>query len=595
MFILLLTLPLFADKSAKVIRTFTDGKTSEEILKLEKLNGSTYRLQIPVAKIGTRSWKKWKDVEHIDIKLTDASANKGDDGYWVLADGRMGLFNHDKGIIKERRNPMPLYGVKKGESAFVGIVKGLKYEFSMLVEVKDGKYEIFPRFHIKEINTKPYEDIIIDFTYFKGDKANYSSMGKAYRKYQLKRGEVRPLKERIIGNPRLKYTAESIYMKFQMATFMREDETKQNRGEHWKVEDDLPIQKFRDFENMKSTLKKLKDLGIKKADIVLTNWNWRSNGRNPICSVAESELGGNLGCKELNALGKELGFQVIPHILHTEFYTISPAFDKNDIATNPDGTYKGIMGMGGMGFTPCFKQVYHKHILENYDRMKALGFDAPIHIDVTSAITPYNCFCIDHFATRKDTAEYMNKVGMLSDAFFGGFTSEGPCDHVANTLDYALYVSAYPSYLGKDNPLLERHVPIWQIVYHGIILSNPFASTIDYNCRTRPAKGWGPTNSFTPETRRIKCAEFGGRLSYYWNLTNDANFPDVKEAYDEYMQRAYLQYEFMEYHGELSKDVYVTRYSDGSEIVSNYSDKPFKYKGKLVKSLDYMLLKATTN
>ena len=31
MFILLLTLPLFADKSAKVIRTFTDGKTSEEI------------------------------------------------------------------------------------------------------------------------------------------------------------------------------------------------------------------------------------------------------------------------------------------------------------------------------------------------------------------------------------------------------------------------------------------------------------------------------------------------------------------------------------------------------------------------------------
>ena len=71
LFILLLTLPLFADKSAKVIRTFTDGKTSEEILKLEKLNGSTYRLQIPVAKIGTRSWKKWKDVEHIDIKLTD--------------------------------------------------------------------------------------------------------------------------------------------------------------------------------------------------------------------------------------------------------------------------------------------------------------------------------------------------------------------------------------------------------------------------------------------------------------------------------------------------------------------------------------------
>ena len=582
----------------KVVKTFLDNSTQETTYKLKKINNNTYRLHLPVKNFGHGKWS-YRGVVTIDVKRDEATAMKGEEGYWILPDGRMGKFKHDKGKLQERRNPMSMYGVKKGNEAFVGIINTLKWEYSSVVEVINGKYEIYPRFHIQDIHTKPYEDIIIDFTHFKGKDANYSAMGKAYRKYQLDRGEVKPLKERIVGNPRLKYTTESIFMKFMMASFMREGETNQNRGWHWKPEDDLQIQKFRDFDNMMNVLKKMKSMGIEKADIILTNWNWRSNGRNPICSVAEPELGGNSKCKELNALAKKLGFQVMPHILHTENYTISPAFDKNDIALDHEQQYKGYMGMGGKGFNPCFEQVFKKHILENYDRMKKLGFDAPIHIDVTSAIVPYDCHNIDHFCTRKDCAYYMNRVGLLCDAFFGGWTSESSVDSTANTLDYVLYVSAYPSYLGSAHPLLERHVPIWQLAYHGIILSNPFASTIDYNCRTRPAKGWGPTNSFLVEDsvektramRRLKCAEFGGRLSYYWNLTNDANLPDVKQAYDEYQQRKYLQLEFMEYHDELAPDVFITKYSDGSEMVSNYTDKPYKYKGKDVKPLDYVLYK----
>ena len=579
----------------KVVKVLSDGSKSEKPQKLEKIGESTYRLIIPANELKSSRETGWRAVEYVDIKRDEATAQKGEEGYWVLADGRLGKFDHDKGNLTERRNPMPLYGVKKGDTAFVGIVKGLKYEFSTVVDVKDGKYEIYPHFHIKEIFMKPYEDIVIDFTHFNGADADYSSMGKAYRKYQLDRGEVKPLKERVIGNPTLKYTAEAIFMKFMMASFMRDDEVGLNRGDHWKPEDDPAIQKFRDFDEMKEVLKMLKALGIDKADIILTNWNWRSNGRNPMCSLAEPELGGNAKCKELTKLGKDLGFQISPHILHTENYTISPYFCKEDIAVDQNGKYLGYTGMGGKGFNPCFIQAYRKHILDNYDRMKKLGFNGPIHIDVTSAITPYNCFSIDHFATRQDTAEYMNKIGFLSDAFFGGFTSEASCDQVANTLDYALYVSAYPSYLGAQHPLMDRCVPIWQIAYHGIILSNPFASTIDYNCVTRPATGeWGPKTSFTPETRRLKLFEFGGRLTYYWELTSDKNFPAIKQAYDEYETVKYLQYEFMDFHGEIAKDVFVARYSDGSQIVTNYSDKEFNYFGRgIVKPMDYKLFKAS--
>lgn len=567
---------------------YKNGKTSSENIKLEKISENTYRARVPFKKYNRWQWGK---IKHISILSADAQANKGDKGYWVLSDGRMGEFNCQSGKIDERRNPMQMYGVKKGDEAFVAIIKGLKYEYSMVVNVEDGRYSIYPRFHIEAIGMPIYEDIIIDFTYFKGDAANYSSMGRAYRDYQLSRGAVRPLRERIKGNERLKYSSEAVFLKFMMASFMRQGETGLNRGFHWKDVDAPNIQVFRNYDNMMGVLKKLKKLGIDKADIIITNWNWRSNGRSPIYGVAEPELGGNAKCRKLTALAKELGFQISPHILHTENYTVSPAFDKNDLAQDINGKYYHYDGMGGEAYNPCWRQVYYKQVLQNYTNMQLLGFNGSIHIDVTSAITPYPCFDLSHFCTRNDTAFYMNQVGLLSDAFFGGWTSESSCDQVANTLDYALYVSAYPSYLGAANPLVSRMVPIWQLAYHGIIMSNPFASTIDYNARKRPAVGWGPTNSFTPQTRRLKFVEFGGRLTYYWNLIHDETLEDVKEAYQEYKKLRYLQLEYMDFHDEIAPDVFLTVFGDGSKIVTNYSDKPFSYENQTVASLDYKLFK----
>ncbi len=571
--------------------TKNNGNIEDKVFNLERLNNDTMRLRIPAEFFKRGQPNSYGYVKYVDLISEDATANKGDKGYWVLSDGRLGEFTHDEGNITEPRNPMQMYGFKKGDEAFVAIIKELKYEFSMIVDVKNGVYKMYPRFHIKEIGMKPYQDIVIDFKYFNGDKANYSSMGREYRKYQLGRGEVRPLKERIKGNPRLKYTSEAIFMKFAMASFMREKETKLNRGMHWKDIDAPNIQKYRDFDNMMGVLKKLKELGIDKADIILTNWNWRSNGRNPIYGVAEPELGGNAKCRQLTALGKKLGFQISAHILHTENYTVSPAFNPDDLALQQNGKYIHYDGMGGEAYRPCFKQVYYKQVLENYTNMQQLGFNGPLHIDVTSAISPYQCFSLKHFCTRNDTAYYMNQVGLLSDTFFGGWTSEASCDQTANTLDYVLYVSAYPSYLGKDNKLLTRMIPIWQIAYNGIIMSNPFIATADYNCRTRSSSAMGGAlGAFSSETRRLKLVEFGGRLTYYWNLGNDANFPDVKQAYDEYQKLKHLQLEFMEYHGEIAPDVFVTKYSDGSHIVTNYTKKDFNYNGKgVVKAMDYKL------
>lgn len=573
--------------SVGVITKLKNGGATEENVKLEKIDAKTMRLRIPFKK---HSRGKWLQIDYIDIVNPDAIATKGEKGYWVLSDGRMGKFTHDNGLIVEPRNPLQMFGFKKGDEAFAAIIKGLKYEFVMVLEVKNGKYKLFPRFKIADIGMPIYEDLVIDFVYFGGTDANYSSMGRAYRDYQLGRGEVVPLKERIKSNPQLRYSVDSIVTKFTMAGSMYESMWGKFRGYHWKDVETPNPRIIRNFDSVMDAMKKLKSLGVEKTDVIITNWNLRIEGFSPIYGTAAAELGGNAKCREFNALGKKLGYQTIPHIMHTENYTVSPAFNKSELALQKDGSYIHYEGLGGEAYRPCWHQVYYKQVLKEYTDMQQLGFTSGVHIDVTTAISPYRCFDISHFCTLNDTAFYMNQVGLLSDAFFGSFGSEGPCDQVANTFDYALYVSAYPKYLGRESPLITRLIPIWQIAYHGIILSNPFASTIDYNCRTRTQKSSWST-SFTPETRRLKLYEFGGRPTYYWHLDNEKNFPDVKTGYDEYQKSKYLQLEFMDFHDEIAPDVFLTRYSDGSEIVTNYTKKDFKYKKGVVRPMDYALFK----
>ena len=63
--------------------------------------------------------------------------------------------------------------------------------------------------------------------------------------------------------------------------------------------------------------------------------------------------------------------------------------------------------------------------------------------------------------------------------------------------------------------------------------------------------------------------------------------------YDAFQPLKHLQVEFMEENKELAPGVYITRYSDGSEVVTNYTTADYSYKGGVAKARDYLLLKPT--
>ncbi len=583
----IILLPIFVSvlyaRDVRVVSTDFNGRVDEFILSLEGTEqSSTKRLIIKKENIPV-------SAKSFDIKFNFASAKKGDDGYFVLADGRLGSFKLDNGKIIERRNPMPIFGMKKSSSAFVAIIKGLKYEFSMVAEVKNGKYQLYPRFHIGELGTIPYEDIIIDVTFFDGNDANYSAMARKYREYQIGRGEVETLRERAKKRPELSYAVESMYVRFLMS---QKDNSKLKILEQT-IKNEPPLRIFLDFVKTQEIIKNFGDMGIKDLSLCYVGWNSGGlDGRFPSLFPPDERLGGEAGMKRSIGIAKSFGYQCVAHVCNTDFYTISERFDINDIAwdVSQKPMFNKHIFSGGRAYFPCFKQVYKKYVPSDLEKLNELGIRGLHHIDVTSCIVPWACHNPAHSCTRSDTARYMNEIGLLAREVLGGFASEGPCDHVAKSLDYALYVSAYPRYLGRDNPMVDRIVPLWQITYHGIILSNPFYSTIDpfYESSARAKK----SNGYLADVceRWLKIVEFGGRPTFYGNKIY-GDLKPVKRTYDAYQKVKHLQWELMDFHDEIAPNVFITKYANGESIISNYSDEKFDYNGVIVSPKDYVLVR----
>ncbi len=535
-----------------------------ERVKLEKVSKDTYRLKVKT--------KFQNGIDRVFVTIPEFSAQKGDAGYFVLSDGRIGAFRSDKGSIRQRTNPLPLMGMKKGDTAVLAIFKRLKHEFSSNVVVENGIYTMSAEFGLN-IGETPYDNIEIDFVELSGADANYSGMARAYRNFQLSRGAVVPLRERVKGNPHLAYSADTMFVKIRAHSLSaRANAYKKRTGKSA-------------YAYTEKVLRDLKKAGVDKADICYTDWN--NYFRYPTLELAVSD--GEADLKKLCKTAKTLGFQLFPHILQTEWFDSSPDFDVSQVAHRGNGRPDKMKQVAeNMMYRACFKVVYEKFVRRDIMQLLEYGFDGNLHIDVNSCITPPHCLHPNHRCNSDQTSRYMGKIADLAQKSFGGFSSEGPFDHFAGRLDYALYISAYPAYYGRAHPLVDDIVPLWQIVYHGIILSNPFASTIDYNIDNK--RTWEPTTSFTPVTRRLKLYEFGGRPTFYWGF-NGENIQPLKRAFDEYQKYKYLQYEFMQEHKKIAPDVFLTRYADGSEIVTNYAKTPFKYKGKAVAGEDFALFK----
>ncbi len=580
-------------ETAEIRTIFKDGKkltTQSKTVELEKISDNKFRVVVPKDSIP-------ENATYMEIIPEFAKANKGDEGYWLQARGTYGNFDKQNGTYVKNRQLMPIYGMKKGDKAFWGHVKTYRFDYDFVAQAKNGKYEVFPRFRFDKVREyfPLYNDVVVEFNMLEGDKANYNEMAKGYQKYQLETKNVRTIKDRMRDFPELEYLCEAIVIRIQTHCAKPIPE----KHIDFTKETELPIVVHMPFGVSEEFVQAIKDAGVDKATIVSAGWNYGGyDGRTPQHLPVEEAAGGAEAFDRLVKKTQSLGYQFTLHATNTDGYTISPKWDKDWVGKKRDGSLVALgLWAGGKCYLVCQNCSWHKWAKDELKEMRKLGAKGPHYIDVYSATYPNRCADPNHPATPEQMAEYQNKILAESKKLFGGASSESGYDHVAGNIDYCNYIERDIKYMweGKLGNLAKGVFPLWELVYHGIILYNSDRATQNHTrgkCMYKVEKSGDPRwmigdGILDPRTS-LKIVEFGGRPIFY--TYKFADVPRIKRAWDEFKPVRHLQKEMMTEHNTIAENVFITKFGDGSQIISNYNKEPFDYKGNVVKPISYILI-----
>ena len=550
---------------------------------LKALSNSSREYPI-LSENGTYTLEKnavFAEEEYVDIIDESFFCRESDDGYYVIADydgkgSRLCFFNKKQdGERVYKQNLMPIYGVKTKTRSVLVIVEGYKYDFSLIFGVKDGKYYIYPRFHLYGL--VPFDDIKLRYIELPKD-SGYSEMAASYRKYQLDKGVVRPLSERMKEREELAYAAECPEIRIRMGWKPAPAEILEQT-----FENEPKMKVACTFDRVCDIVDELRTQGVEKAQICLVGWNTRGHdGRYPQIFPVEESLGGEERLRHLIRYAKERGYQIVCHTNSTDCYSVAENFSLDIVAKNADGSLSfrpDIAWSGGRQYHLCPKCALD-FAKTDLPKIKDLGFCGLHYIDVLSVVPLRRCFDKKHPCNSKETLAYYGSIMEQSRKLFGGFSSEGVFDFAAEYLDYGLYVS-WPA---QKDSMADKSVPLWQIVYHGIILYNNTTDTVNY-----PIKD---------EKNHLAVIEDGSRPSFYFysKFLNGSDQDDwlgkdditcdtdedlknavsaIKKAYDEYKSLCHLVTRYIEKHEEVSDGVFKVTYSDKTVITVDYNKKEY--------------------
>lgn len=529
-------------------------------------------------------------VETVTVLPDFASARKGEEGYFVMPNGELGTFHEENGERTARNYmPMPLFGMKNPRAAFAAIVTGMPYDFTLVTQARNGVYTIAPRFELG--GRPPAEDLAIAYHLLQGDQASYSGMARVYRACQLARKACQPLSQRLPSSPALAYAARSLEVRIRLGW-----KPMPTPVEHQTPATEPPMKIAVTFDRVGEILDEFKRQGVERAEICLVGWNQKGHdGRFPQVFPVEEQLGGEAKLRQLIQKAQSMGYQIVCHTNSSDAYLVADSWDAEYVIKKPDGALSThAVYSGGRMYDVCPQRAFERFAPRELRDVAALGFRGLHYIDVLSVVQPRACFDPRHPLTRGQSAQWTGKLLAEARAVFGGSASEGGHDFCCGSLDYALYASIVPP---KPHPMVDRFVPFWQLVYHGIILSNPFPPTCNYTIKD--------------EATRLMLVEFGGRPFFYfysnyrdnndaWMGKEDLTCADqaslqasvarIKEGYDEYNALCHLQTHFMEHHEAVDRDVFRTLYSNGEAVICNYRAEPYAYRGQTIPPRRFLLV-----
>ena len=538
-----------------------------------------------------------RTAKKIDILADEFTANAGDEGFFLVPNIAPGDDNHASALVyfrerEDARDPfmsstMNIYAVSNGKESILAICEQMMQEYSLVVEVKDGKYTIYPRFHIDLSGM--YEDIV--FRFINVDSGDWCAIARAYRSYQLERGACLPIRERMKTNEVLKKAASSIEIRCRLAhkkgfPNIPEEQTPDNEPD---INIEVP------FKRLPDVAAKLREKGC-EATFCLVGWNiGGQDGRDPQYFPVDPRLGGEEELRDAIAKMNELGYLVSAHTDPIISFNIADNLDHKDILYRINGKEcTWARCSGGLSHVLCDKQSYEQYVLKYTNKLKDIGFSGLHYYDVLTILKPWTCYNPAHPLNKKQVMEYRIKMLDHAREVFGGSASEGGFDYCIGHLDYALYpVIRFP--VDKLPATCDETVPFWYLVYHGIVLYNAFPKTV--NAMLKGPEYWllGVEHGARP------LAYLHGRTFEYEGEPNflcatdeqlEENAALLAEEYERFTGLSDLQLEYFEEYRKLDENVSLSVYSNGSKIIVNRSDKDYVYEGNTVKALSYLRIDA---
>ena len=529
---------------------------------------------------------KLNGVDTLDFMPHFFDAKVGDDGYYVYScDCAYQTFFTEREDVHYESQGMriPVMGATVNGKTTAIIVTKMAFAYTTVIGKKGDKYYLFPRF---EISRNPYPCDIEVKIYELEDGADFTDIAKVYREYLFDNG-VRAIKDRKKDYPALDYAKDAPAIRIRMGWKPAPAEIL-----HQTLENEPEMYVACTFDDVKHFVDQLIDKGVDKAELCLVGWNVSGHdGRWPQAFPVEEKFGGEEKLRELIKYAQSKNIAITCHTNNCDAYEIADNFSMEFTAKERNGDIRtNKVWSGGVAYVMCPKATYDISV-KMLEETAELGFKGLHYIDVFSIEPLKPCFDKNHPCSTEEVAEMYNNLAKLCKEKFGGFSSEGGKMYFPENIDYALYVY----WAGEESAILDRAVPLWQLALNGVVLNNTFSRTVNYVLKSQKEK--------------LELIENNGRPTFYchknfrgdnWKESEDLRINTEEERertaeiivkeYAEYKERSYLQEEFMTGFEYLKEDVTKTVFSDGSEIITNYSNEDYLYKGTIVEKMNYKLI-----
>ena len=195
-------------ENARVVFSLKDGSCLEKSFSLLELDDCQYRLTISKELLDEK-------IEKVEIFVPFATANKGDDGYWLMHRGIYGTFRHKhcQWWHAPQSTILPYYAMKTPKGGFIGIVEQREALGEILAYnsgATDAYNKIYSRvnflksesvalgssaasdnFNYYNIQKQSYQgEYAVRYIFLDENNCSYNGMAAAYRSYLLSSGRI---------------------------------------------------------------------------------------------------------------------------------------------------------------------------------------------------------------------------------------------------------------------------------------------------------------------------------------------------------------------------------------------------------------------